>query len=254
MERREVLLKCMGGASAALYPSSLPPALADARTNTSPDCDQLMDEARAAWYVAWSRYDFGYAIPHLDRAWAQMPQALGSGVRASIFEGRTKLLEMVSSAEEELPRHRAAVQAEPSNWDVGYWMAFALRRAGRNDEALHKFLQVAATPGSQHDSLNEIGWCYYRKGMYEEARRCFEKTKIKAEDDLVPVRGFSDLIRVLENKMLVYAELGLREQGESTAKEYIRRYGRIEFPERCALEKLRIDADAMYLEKYGGQV
>jgi tetratricopeptide (TPR) repeat protein len=213
-----------------------------------------MDEARASEYVAWSRCDVGYAIPYLDRAWAEMPQALGSSARASIFEARTKLLEMVSNAEEELPRHRAAAQAEPSNWDVGYWMAFALRRAGRNDEALHQFLTVAATRGSQYDCLNEIGWCYYRNGLYGEARQCFENTKIKAEDELVPIRGFSDLMRVLENKMLVYAELGLREQGESTAKEYIRRYGRIEFPERHALKKLGIDADAIYLEKYGGQV
>jgi tetratricopeptide (TPR) repeat protein len=250
MERREVLLKCMGGASVALFPSSRPPALTGAKTKTSPDFDQLMDEARAACYVAWSRWDFGYAIPYLDRAWAEVLQVPGSSARAAILEERTKLLESVSNAEEELPRHRAAVQAEPSNWDVGYWMAFALRRAGRNDEALHQFLTVAATPGSQHDCLNEIGWCYYHKGMYEEARRCFEKTKIKAEDELVPVRGFSDLMRVLENKMLVYAELGLHEQGESTAKEYIRRYGRIEFPERRALKKLGIEADAMYLDRY----
>lgn len=252
MERREALLKCMSGVSVGLFRPSLPPALADPRTKTPPEFDQLMDEARATLCVAWSRCDFGYAIPYLNREWAEVPQALGSSARAAIFEARARLLELVSGAEEELPRHRAAVQAEPSNRDARYWMAFALRRAGRNDEALHQYLKVAATPGSQLDCLNEIGWCYYRKGMYDDARRCFERVRIK--NDSVPVRGFSDLMPVLENRMLVYAELGLREQGESTANEYIRRYGRIEFPERLALKKLGIDADAMYLEKYGGRV
>jgi tetratricopeptide (TPR) repeat protein len=242
----------MGGASVGLFRSSLPSAMADARTKTPPDFDQLMDKARAAWCVAWSRYDFAYAIPYLDRTWAEVPKVRGSSYRAAIFEERTKLLDMVSSAEEELSRHRAAVQAEPSNWEVRYWMAFALRRAGRNDEALHQYLTVAATPGSQLDCQNEIGWCYYRKGMHHDARRCFERVRIK--DDSVPVRGFSDLMLVLENKLLIYGELGLREEAEETASEYIRRYGRIEFPERRALKKLGIDADTMYLEKYGGQV
>src|ERR1700676_720302 len=96
MERREVLLKCMGGVSAGLFQASLPLALAEARTKTPPDSDQLMDEARAALCVAWSRIDFGYAIPYLNRAWAEVPHAPGSGARATIFEARARLLELVS--------------------------------------------------------------------------------------------------------------------------------------------------------------
>ena len=50
--------------------------------------------------------------------------------------------------------------------------------------------------------------------------------------------------------MLVYGQLGLRRKSEEVAREYVGRYGRIEYPERRALAKISIDTDAIYLEQY----
>jgi phosphoheptose isomerase len=60
----------------------------------------------------------------------------------------------------------------------------------------------------------------------------------------------SDLVLTLENRMLVYGQLGLRRKAEEVAREYVGRYGRIEYPERRALAKIGIDADEIYLEQY----
>jgi tetratricopeptide (TPR) repeat protein len=248
MQRREILLNCLGGASVVLFPSRLLPAGVQASETRPPEFDKLLKEVRAACYSGWSRMDYGYPIPYFDHAWAQLPRNADSSVRAGIVEHRQRLLVLRDEAESSLAAHRAAVQAQPTNWEHRYWFAFALRRAGRNEEALEEYLTVAQTPGSPHDCLNEIGWCYYRKTMYEEARKCFERTKV--QNDPIPFRHFSDLMRTLENRMLVYGQLGLRKQAEETVTEYVRRYGRIGYPERRALDKLGIDADAIYVDHF----
>jgi len=74
--------------------------------------------------------------------------------------------------------------------------------------------------------LNEIAWGYYRRGRYDEARRCFERAR--TQDDF-PVGNLSELMLTLANKMLVCGRLGLREQSEIAAREFVRRYGRIEY-------------------------
>lgn len=247
MERRGVLLNCLGGASMALLRWTRSRVTADPGAKRSPRVEGLMEEVRAACCLGCSRIDYGYPIPYLDRAWAQLPRATGNSVRAVIVERREGLLGLVRDAEDNLPLHRAAVERKSFDWTPRYWLAFALKRAGRNEEALEEYLAVARTPGCPLDCLNEIGWCYYRRERYEDARRCFERARIPYD---LPIRPFSDLLLTLENRMLVYGQLGLRNQAEEAANEYVRRYGRIEYPERRALAKIGIDADAIYLEQY----
>jgi hypothetical protein len=116
MESREVLLKCLGGASMALLPWPRSPVGADKTAEESPELDNLMEEVWAACYTGWSRLDYGYPIPYLDRAWAQLPPMAGSSARAIIAEHRERLLELVRDAEDSLPLHRAAVEST-----AGYW-------------------------------------------------------------------------------------------------------------------------------------
>lgn len=247
MERREVLLNTLAGASMALlpWPRSLAPA--DLGAKRLPQVDSIMVEVRVACCLGWSRIDFGYPIPHLDRAWAQLPREAGNSIRVEIVEQRTRLLELVRDAESSLPLHREGVKRKPFDWNPRYWLAFALKRVGRIEEAVEEYRAVARTPDCPLDCLNEIGWGHYRKGDYEEARRCFERAK--AQDDLT-VRHLSDLMLTLENRMLVYGQLGLRRKAEEVAREYVGRYGRIEYPERRALAKVGIDTDEIYLERY----
>jgi len=247
MKRREILLKTVGGASVALLPWPRSPAPADLGATRLPQVDEIMAEVRVACCLGWSRSDFGYPISHLDRAWAQLPREAGSSVRVEIMEQRKRLLELVRDAECSLPLHREAVDRKPFDWNPHYWLAFALKRAGRNDEALEEYRAVARIPDCPLDCLNEIGWGYYRRERYEDAQRCFERARIP--DDL-PIRPFSDFMLTLENRMLVYGQLGLRRQAEGAARDYVRRYGRIECPERRALAKIGIDTDAIYLEQY----
>jgi len=251
MKRREVLLNCLGGASMALagWPQAASGTAGGVRS--SPDFGYLMEEVRAACDTGWSRTDFGYPVPYLDRAWAELPPNAGSSVRAAILEQRGKLLRMVRDAECTLSVHRAAVEREPFNWEPRYFLAFTLKRAGQNEDALKEYRAVSQTAGCPHDCLIDIGWCYYRKGLYEDARTCLERAK--PTDDL-PFGHLSDFMMALENKMLVYGQLGLREQAEEAAKEYVRRYGRICFPERRALAKIGIDADAIYLDHFSLKV
>ena len=247
MERRQVLLNTLGGASVALLAWPRSPIKTDARAKRSLHLDDLMAEVRAACCLGWSRTDFGYPIPHLDRAWAQLPGDVANSVRVVIVEQRNRLLELVRDAESSLLLHREAAERKPFDWEPRYWLAFTLKRAGRSEEALEEYRTVVRTPGCPIDCLNEIGWAYYRSGSYQDARRCFERARIP--DDL-PIRPFSDLMLTLENRMLVYGQLGLRKQAEETAREFVRRYGRIEYPERRALAKVGIDADAIYLGRY----
>ncbi len=248
MERREILMNCVGGASLILFPPQLRIRGAP-KARESSDLNDLLNEMWAAYYAGCFRSDYGYPIPYFDYAWAQLPTNAGNSVRAVVLEHRQRLLVLRDDAEESLPAHRAAVQAEPTNWDPRYWYAFALTRAGRNEEALKEYLRVAQIQTCPYDCLNEIGWCYYRKGRYEEARRCFERARVQ-DDEPIAIRHFSSLILTLENKLLVYSKLGLREQAEQVAKEYVRRYGRIQYPERRALANIGIDADAFYLGQY----
>lgn len=247
MERREVLLKTLGGASVALLPWPRSPARADAGVERESQVEDLMAEVRVACCLGWSRSDFGYPIPHLDGAWAQLPCQTASSDRVEIVEQRKRLLELVRDAERSLPLHREAVDRKPFDWNPRYWLAFTLKRAGRNDEALDEYRAVVRTPGCPLDCLNEIGWAYYRRERYQDARRCFERARIP--DDL-PIRPFSDFMLTLENRMLVYGQLRLRKQAEEVAREFVRRYGRVEYPERHALAKIGIDADGIYLEQY----
>lgn len=247
MERRELLMKTLGGGSMALLPWPRSPAPPELGATRLPWVDEIMAEVRVACCLGWSRIDFGYSIPHLDRAWAQLSREAGSSIRVEIMEQRKRLMELVRDAESTLPLHREAVKRKPFDWNLRYWLAFALTRAGRIEEAVEEYRAVARTPDCPLDCLNEIGWGYYRRGRYEDARRCFER--VRTQDDL-PVRHLSDLMMTLANRLLVYGRLGLRKQAVEAAQEYVQRYGRIEYPERHALARIGIDADEIYLERY----
>jgi len=128
MERRQVLLNTLGVASAALLAWPRSPVKTDARAKRSPHLDNLMGEVRAAYCLGWSRIDFGYPIPHLDRAWAQLPGDVANSVRVVIVEQRNRLLELVRDAESSLLAHRETAERKPFDWEPRYWLAFTLKR------------------------------------------------------------------------------------------------------------------------------
>jgi hypothetical protein len=54
--------------------------------------------------------------------------------------------------------------------------------------------------------------------------------------------------------ILVYVAVQMREEAEEATVDYISRFGRLPWPERHALRKLDIDADALYVQSRGHTV
>ena len=94
---------------------------------------------------------------------------------------------------------------------------------------------------------NNIGWYYYRRGDYREALKWFQQTYEVANSD--EAFGMGNCALAMENKILCYSALSMSQEAEAAAQEYIRRYGRLPWPERRALAKLNIDADTMFVEQ-----
>jgi tetratricopeptide (TPR) repeat protein len=241
MERREVLRKCLGGASVALVSPRLLPAVNQNQTMDGPEGFQaIVDDARSSYY--WGEFKRAYDL--FQRALLLVPPNLRVADLADIHEQRLNSWELVKSAEEVLPAHQASVQAEPEDPEKHFWLGFTLTRLDRHEEALKEY-RAALKSGYQGECWNGIGWCYYRAGMPLESIKWFERTC--GGEDTLPLRGLSQQRKAMENKVVAYAGLRMAHEARDTASEYIRRYGRLSWPETRALAKLGIDADGMYV-------
>ena len=81
---------------------------------------------------------------------------------------------------------------------------------------------------------------------------CFERAATIRNS--VPILPELESALALENMILVYVALNMaKEAGEATVN-YIARFGRLPWPERRALLKLSINADALYIEHCGHAV
>ena len=65
---------------------------------------------------------------------------------------------------------------------------------------------------------------------------------------LVPFQAGAN---TFENMFLVYVALQMPEEAQKAAVDYISRLGRLPWPERHALLKLNIHADALYVQSQG---
>jgi hypothetical protein len=54
--------------------------------------------------------------------------------------------------------------------------------------------------------------------------------------------------------ILVYVALQMREEAHKATVDYVAQFGRLPWPERHALRKLNIDADALYVQSRGHAV
>ena len=54
-----------------------------------------------------------------------------------------------------------------------------------------------------------------------------------------------------ENLILTYAALEMQKEANEATARYIASFGRLPWPERRALARLNIDADALYIEDWG---
>ena len=249
MKRREVLLKCLGGAALALAPSKLLPA-----TETNDDrCREFYEFWEEAclshyWFEDKRAYDLCL------RALAMAPENLESSKRADIIEKLACLRESLEVAQEDLARQREALKAEPQNPEKHFYLGFTLTRLGREEEAVAEYRLAIQNPEGlcahcYRDSWNNIGWYYYRQGMYREAVQWFER--VCQLNDTGEFLQHYDRARAVENKLLAYSALRMTAEAEAATRDYITRFGRVTWPARRALAKIDIDADAIYVELQG---
>jgi hypothetical protein len=102
------------------------------------------------------------------------------------------------------------------------------------------------------DCWNNIGWYLYRQREYAKALPWFERAvtiKVFAPTSPVPESSLA-----IENMILVYVALHMPEEAVEATVDYISRFGRLPWPERHALRKLDIDADALYVEHCASRV
>ena len=135
--------------------------------------------------------------------------------------------------------------------------ALLLWKLGCEDEAAGQYEAALDHPETLcrqclRDCLNNLGWCLYRKEEFAKALPWFERAAtIK---DFAPFSQERESALAIENIILVLVALNMAKEAGETAAHYIAHFGRLPWPERRALARLNINADALYIEHCGHTV
>lgn len=223
------------------------PGLAMATADTF---SAALEEARLARYGAEIKRAHYFYQQALEAA----PQNIDSETLAEILEVLQDAGRILAQDEKSLPALRAAVEQDPNNSERRFSYANLLWKLGREEEAAAEYEASLEHPENlcQHclrDCWNNIGWSLYRKGAYAKALPWFKRAaKVKIAG---PMGDLCESALPFENMILVYVALQMCEEAQTATVDYISRFGRLPWPERYALRKLDIDADALYVQSRG---
>lgn len=204
------------------------------------------EEASLAEYAGEPKRALYYFRHALETA----PEDIEVESLADILESLNEAQQALAHDEKSLPALRAAVEEEPANSEKRFRYAAVLWRLGREEEAAWECETALEHPESLcaqclRDCFNHLGWYLYRNGEYAKALPWFEQAaRVKT------FHGPGEAIEfplAYENIISVYAALAMTEEAERAAREYIARFGRLPWPERRALSRIEIDADALYI-------
>jgi len=182
------------------------------------------------------------------------PEDLGAEALADIFDSLKEVNRILAREEGRLPSLKAAVDGDPSNSEARFHYANVLWKLGFEEQAAKELEAVLEHPETLcsdclRDCWNNIGWSLFRKGEYAKAIPWFERAaKVKI---VSPTGELLDYALPLENLIESYVALSRTDDAEKAAIDYISRFGRLPWPERHALRRLNIDADALYVEHCG---
>jgi tetratricopeptide (TPR) repeat protein len=180
------------------------------------------------------------------------PEDIEPEALADIFDSLKEVDRTLAQDEERVWDLQAAVEADPDSAEKRFRYASLLWKVGREEEAAKECETVLEHPETLcreclRDCWNNIGWALYRKGAYARALPWFERVaKVKS------VYAAGDIIEStlpLENIIQVYVALNLVNEAIKATVDYGSRFGRLPWPERHALRKLNIDADAIYVQQ-----
>jgi tetratricopeptide (TPR) repeat protein len=254
MERREASRTGNEGLALALVKPAHIPA----------DQHGVMKPSREGFYQAWeeaslAQYGGEHKRAHyyFRQALQLAPEDIDPEALADIVEGTNRAKDFLAQDEQALPWLRAAVEGDPRNSEQRFRYALLLWKLGCEEEAAREYeaaLEHPATLCQQclRDCLNNLGWYLYRQGEYAKALPWFERAATIKK--FAPTSQELESPLAIENMILVYVALNMAtEAGEATV-DYIARFGRLPWPERRALLKLDINADALYIEHFGHAV
>ena len=208
------------------------------------------EEARLAHYGDELRRAHYY----YDQALKTAPEDVEPEALADILQGLKEVKQSLACDEATLPRLREEVEKDPVNSERRCRYASLLWRIGCEEEAAQQLEAALEHPETLcqdclRDCWNNLGWYLYRKGEYAKALPWLERAaKVKRID---PVGNILESPHPIENIILVYVALNMALEAEKAAVHYIANFGRLPWPERRALRKLNIDADALYIKHCG---
>jgi tetratricopeptide (TPR) repeat protein len=224
----------------------------------------MMKPNTEGFYAAWEEARLAHygdepkrAHYYYDQALKTAPEDVESETLADLLQGLREVKQSLASDEAALPRLRATVEEDPVNSEKRCRYASLLWRIGREEEAAQQLEAALEHPETLcqdclRDCWNNFGWYLYRKGEYAKALPWLERAaKVKRLDRMGNVLESPFPI---ENIVLVYAALNMAKEAEEAAVHYIANFGRLPWPERRALRKVDIDADALYIEHCGHAV
>ena len=210
-------------------------------------------EARMARF----RGEYGRTDYYYRKALQHAPDDIDSSSLAEILDGLDETRALLAETELELAFLKTSVDYEPWNSETRFRFANLLGRLGHEDDATREYLAALEHPETLcrlclRDCLNNLGWSLYRQCEYAKALPWFKRANRMA--NFGPSADTSDYTLALENIILVYVALNLVREAFQATIQYVSRFGRLPWPERHELQKLNIDADALYIEHCGHAV
>lgn len=169
----------------------------------------LLDEARIS--ASWSEFHRAYDL--FKQALQAAPKSANVSVLAEIFEGVDLMCVGIEQVKRELPELEAAVNTNPESAQKRFYLALALSKLGRDNEALAEYESALSNTedlcaGCFRDLWNNIGWFHFRRKNFREALKWFEQSYQIATSDEGGAE--SNCALAIENKILCFSALSMR--------------------------------------------
>ena len=212
------------------------------------ELNDLIVDARLS--MIWREY--ALAAEMWRRAWVLAGESAAIILRAEILEGIESSQKRIVECNDQLSVLINQVRKDPENACGHFRLALILSSLGNREGAMKEYRSALESPEGLcgecfRDLWNNIGWQHFRMGNLFEARRWFDLAYLVAGSE--DAAGKLECKRILENRMLVFSELGLEQEAAEAIRDYFRRgYGRVPWPQRRATTKLGLDPDEEYLK------
>lgn len=183
------------------------------------------------------------------------PLSLVADLIETIEECDSKLL----AFREELPRLREVLHDDPENGPNLARIGVVLFALDDRETALSAFTEALERRNTlcihwERDCLNNVGWDHYQRGAYEQALGWFQHAchlKLPETGNLFedPTERHDEppYRLALENVLLTLAKTGRLGEAAAKLQEYHSHFGRLPDYEACALQKLGLQPDVIYM-------